>query len=380
MNFILAPDSFKESMTAKEACIAMEAGIRKILPHATCWQIPLADGGEGTMQALVDATGGQIYQQKVSDPLGKEVIGEYAILGDGETGIVELASASGLHLVPQEERNPGITSTYGTGQLIKAALAHDIKRLVIGIGGSATNDGGVGIAQALGVRFLDKGGNEIEQGGGNLHRIARIDTSKLITRPRSIQVEVACDVNNPLTGIQGASAIYGPQKGATPAMVAELDNGLRHYANMIREYLGKEVETVEGAGAAGGAGAGLMAFLDARLVKGIDLVLRYSGLEDKIKNADYIFTGEGSVDNQTVYGKTISGVTKLARQHHKPVIAFAGKVADIEALYEMGLTAVIGILPQVTTLEEALLNGKQNLAQATTAVVSVINYERNLRS
>ena len=372
MVFVLAPDSFKESLTAQEACEAMENGIQKVLPHAACVPVPMADGGEGTMRALVAATGGTIYQQQVTAPLGNYITGEYGILGDGETGVVELASASGLHLVTPEKRNPWLTTTYGTGELIKAALAHGIKKLIIGIGGSATNDGGVGIAQALGVSFFDKAGLEIGRGGGALSEIQTIDLSGLITRNTSLSVEVACDVTNPLTGELGASRVYGPQKGATESMILALDQGLKHYAAKIKEYLGKDVNNIAGAGAAGGAGAGLLAFLDANLVKGIELVINHSGLEEKIKAADYIFTGEGSIDQQTAYGKTISGIVTLAQKYNKPVIAFAGKVADQEALYQMGITAVFGIMPGVCTLEEALKAGKQNLENSVLAVVKLI--------
>jgi len=372
MVFVLAPDSFKESLTAQEACEAIENGIKKVLPQAACVPVPMADGGEGTMRALVAATGGTIYQQQVTAPLGNYITGEYGILGDGETGVVELASASGLHLVTPEKRNPWLTTTYGTGELIKAALAHGIKKLIIGIGGSATNDGGVGIAQALGVSFFDKAGLEIGRGGGALSEIQTIDLSGLITRNTSLSVEVACDVTNPLTGELGASRVYGPQKGATESMILALDQGLKHYAAKIKEYLGKDVNNIAGAGAAGGAGAGLLAFLDANLVKGIELVINHSGLEEKIKAADYIFTGEGSIDQQTAYGKTISGIVTLAQKYNKPVIAFAGKVADQEALYQMGITAVFGIMPGVCTLEEALKAGKQNLENSVLAVVKLI--------
>jgi len=372
MVFVLAPDSFKESLTAQEACEAIENGIKKVLPQAACVPVPMADGGEGTMRALVAATGGTIYQQQVTAPLGNYITGEYGILGDGETGVVELASASGLHLVPPEKRNPWLTTTYGTGELIKAALAHGIKKLIIGIGGSATNDGGVGIAQALGVSFFDKAGLEIGRGGGALSEIQTIDLSGLITRNTSLSVEVACDVTNPLTGELGASRVYGPQKGATESMILALDQGLKHYAAKIKEYLGKDVNNIAGAGAAGGAGAGLLAFLDANLVKGIELVINHSGLEEKIKAADYIFTGEGSIDQQTAYGKTISGIVTLAQKYNKPVIAFAGKVADQEALYQLGITGVFGIMPGVCTLEEALKAGKRNLENSVLAVVKLI--------
>ncbi|HUS02010.1 MAG TPA: glycerate kinase [Chitinophagaceae bacterium] len=374
MKFILAPDSFKECMTAKEACIAMEKGIKRIMPGAICVHVPLADGGEGTLHTMVALTGGNIFQQKVKDPLGNETAGEYGILGDNETGVVELASASGLHLVDVDKRNPLITTTYGTGELIKAALAHGIKKLVIGIGGSATNDGGAGIAQALGVKFLDKDGNEIGFGGGELNKIESIDTSGLIAIDKDVEIEVACDVTNPLTGKNGAAYIYGPQKGATKEMVEVLDRNLEHYTEKIKVYLYKDVKDMEGAGAAGGAGAGLMAFLNAKKVRGIDIILKYYNLEEKIKDADYIFTGEGSIDHQVAFGKTISGVIDLAKKYNKPVIAFAGNVEDADALYKLGITSVFGILPSVSTLKEALEGAKENLENTVYAVTKLIGF------
>lgn len=374
MKFILAPDSFKECMTAKEACMAMERGIKRIMPAAVCVQVPLADGGEGTLYTLVEVTGGKIYKLKVKDPLSNETLGEYGILGDGQTGIVELASASGLHLVPVEKRNPLITTTYGTGELIRAVLAHEIKKLVIGIGGSATNDGGAGIAQALGVKFLDKNGKEIGFGGGELNKIETIDTSALIVIDKDLEVEVACDVTNPLTGETGAATIYAPQKGASKEMVAALDRNLEHYANKLKEFLNKDLKNVEGAGAAGGTGAGLMAFLNAKKVKGVEVVLKYCKLEEKIRDADYVFTGEGSIDHQVVFGKTIPGVIALAKKYNKPVIAFAGNVKDVEALYRLGITSVFGILPSVGSLREALDGGKENLENCVYAVARLINH------
>lgn len=374
MKFILAPDSFKECMTAKEACMAMEKGIKRIMPEAICVQVPLADGGEGTLHTMVALTGGKIFQKKVKDPLGNETSGEYGILGDNETGVVELASASGLHLVDVEKRNPLITTTYGTGELIRAALAHGIKKLVIGIGGSATNDGGAGIAQALGVKFLDKDGKEIGFGGGELSKIESIDTSGLIMIDKDVEIEVACDVTNPLTGKNGAAYIYGPQKGATKQMAALLDRNLQHYADKLKEYLNKDVKNIEGGGAAGGAGAGLMAFLNAKKVSGVGLVLQYCNLEEKIKDADFVFTGEGRIDHQVAFGKTISGVIQLAEKYHKPVIVFAGNVNDIDFLYQLGITSVFGIVPSVSTLKEALEEGKENLENCVHSVTKLIDY------
>ena len=370
--FVLAPDSFKESISAQQACAALEKGIKKVFPEAVCHHVPMADGGEGTMHALVEATGGKIFNARVTGPLGSKVDATYGILGDGITGVLEMASASGLQLVKPEERNPLITTTYGTGEIIKMLLGQGVKKLVIGIGGSATNDGGAGIAQALGAKLTDKNGNEIKPGGGNLGLLEKIDPAEIKSLLDGIEVEVACDVTNPLTGPKGASAIYGPQKGATQEMVAQLDANLQHYAAVIRKQLGKEIEFTEGSGAAGGTGAGLMAFLNAKLVKGIDLVIKYSGLEAKVKEADYVFTGEGSVDHQTAFGKTISGIAGVTKKYNKPLIAFAGKVGEIDNLYETGVSAVFGILPTVCNIDEALLKGDQNLEKEAEQVCRLI--------
>ncbi|HEX7905817.1 MAG TPA: glycerate kinase [Chitinophagaceae bacterium] len=370
MKFILASDSFKECMTAKEACVAMEKGIKRIIPGARCVKVPLADGGEGTLNTLVEATGGKLFKQVVKGPLGDNTVAEYGILGDGQTGVIELASASGLHLVPIDKRNPLITTTYGTGELIKTVLSHGIKKLVIGIGGSATNDGGAGIAQALGVKLLDKNGKEIGFGGGELSRIKSIDSSGLIAIDAAI--EVACDVTNPLTGKDGAAQVYGPQKGATDEMITILDSNLEHYAAKLKEYLHKDVKNNEGAGAAGGTGAGLMAFLNAKKVSGVGLVLQHCRLEEKIRDADYVFTGEGRIDYQVAFGKTISGVIKLAKEYNKPVIAFAGDVHDTDLLYQLGITSVFGISPSGCTLKEALEGGKENLENCVYSVVKLI--------
>lgn len=371
---VLAPDSFKESITAKEACIAMERGIKKANSNIKCIHVPMADGGEGTMQSLVDATNGKIYSIKVVGPLGNEVEAQYGILGNGEIGILEMASASGIHLVPKGERNPLITTTYGTGQLIKACLDHGVKKLLIGIGGSATNDGGSGVIQALGGRLLDKEGNELGFGGGELGKLDLIDLSNFDSRLKEIEVEVACDVNNPLCGERGASNVFGPQKGATLEMVEILDRNLNHYAGEIKKQLGKDVLEVPGAGAAGGLGAGLMAFLNGTLKKGIEMVIEYAGLEEKVKSADMVWTGEGSIDFQTQYGKTPLGVAEVAKMYNKPVIALAGRVGEgVEVLYEKGIDSIFGIMRGVTTLEEALANGQDNIEKTSENIVRLIN-------
>ncbi|MDT9757016.1 glycerate kinase [Heyndrickxia coagulans] len=360
--FLLAPDSFKESMTAKEVCAAMEAGIKKAIPDAVCIQVPMADGGEGTVQSLVDATGGTIYQQTVTGPLGHPVTACYGILGDGETAVIEMASASGIHLVTKETKNPLVTTTYGTGELIKACLDKKVKQILIGIGGSATNDGGAGMAQALGVKFLDERGGMLPFGGGALGDLAEIDLAGLDPRLKEVQIFVASDVTNPLCGENGASHVFGPQKGATKEMVALLDTKLSHYAAIIKEQLGKDVAEVPGAGAAGGLGAGLMVFTDAVLKSGIELVVEYTGLEQKVKDADIVLTGEGSIDFQTQFGKTPYGVARAAKKHGKPVIAVAGYVGEqIDVLYEKGIDAIFGILPRPMALEDALQTGAANI-------------------
>ena len=371
---VLAPDSFKESMTAKEVCEAMERGIRKANSQIRCIHVPMADGGEGTMQSLVDATGGNIYTKEVVGPLGNNVVAKYGILGDGDIGVIEMASASGIHLVDSEKRNPLITTTFGTGQLIKACLDKGVKKLLIGIGGSATNDGGAGFIQALGGRLLDENGKDLSYGGGELAKLHTIDLSNLDERLKDVSVEVACDVNNPLCGKEGASYVFGPQKGATREMIEILDQNLSHYAEVIKEQLGKDVISKAGAGAAGGLGAGLMAFLDVKLKSGIEMVIEYANLEEKVRDADMVWTGEGSIDFQTQYGKTPLGVAMIAKKYNKPVIALAGRVGnDIDVLYDKGIDAIFGIMRGVTSIEEALVKGPENVEKTSENIIRLLN-------
>lgn len=360
--FVLAPDSFKESLTAKEVCQAMENGLRHAFPDSEYVHMPMADGGEGTVQSLVDATEGIIKELEVVGPLGNPVIAHYGILGDGVTGVVEMASASGIHLVSKEERNPLVTTTYGTGQLIKACLDEGVTQIIIGIGGSATNDGGAGMASALGASLLDEKGETIGLGGGELGKLAQIKVDQLDVRLSKVELLVACDVTNPLCGATGASYVFGPQKGANKEMTALLDTNLEHFAKLIEQQLAVNVLDIAGAGAAGGLGAGLLAFTKAKLEKGIDIVTNYTDLEKYVKEADYVFTGEGGMDNQTKYGKTPYGVAKIAQRHQKPVIGIAGHVGDgVEELYAEGFTAILGIVPSAITLEDALENGFKNV-------------------
>lgn len=371
---VLAPDSFKESMTAKEVCLAMEKGIKKVNSKINCIHVPMADGGEGTMQSLIDATNGEIYSLKVTGPLLNKVEAQYGILGDGEVGVIEMASASGIQLVPKEKRNPLVTTTYGTGELIKACLDKGVKKILIGIGGSSTNDGGFGAVKALGAKFLDEAEKDIGFGGGRLNKLKKIDLSELDTRLSEVEIEIASDVNNPLCGENGASNVFGPQKGATEDMIKVLDQNLKHYADVIQEQCHKDVVNMPGAGAAGGLGAGLVAFLDGKLEKGIELVIKYSGLEEKVKNCDLVFTGEGSIDFQTKFGKTPIGVAGVAKKYGKPVIALAGKVGDnIDDLYEGGIDSIFGIMRGSTSLEEALKDGRENVEKASENIMRLIN-------
>ncbi|MEQ8156146.1 MAG: glycerate kinase [Clostridiaceae bacterium] len=371
---VLAPDSFKESMTAKQACEAIGRGIKKVNKNIRCISVPMADGGEGTMQSLVDATDGKIYSLKVTGPMGNEVEAQYGVLGGGEIGILEMASASGIHLVSAKERNPLITTTYGTGQLIKACLDLGVRKILIGIGGSATNDGGAGVVQALGGRLLDKDGNELGFGGGELSKLETIDLSNFDSRLKDVSIEVACDVSNPLCGEKGASNVFGPQKGATEEMVEILDANLKHYADVIMTQLGKDVAELPGAGAAGGLGAGLMAFLNGTLKKGIDIVIQYTGLEEKVKEADMVWTGEGSIDFQTQFGKTPMGVASVSKKYNKPVVALAGRVgSNIDCLYEMGIDAIFGIMKGVTSLDEALAKGQENIEKTAEDIIRLMN-------
>lgn len=374
MKIILAPDSFKESMTGKEACEVIERGMKKIIPDLECISVPMADGGEGTTQSLVDATGGEFYTQRVLGPLGESVEARFGILGDGKTAILEMAAASGLELVPKEKRDATVTTTYGTGELIKAALDKNVETILIGIGGSATNDGGAGMIQALGGKLLDRDGKEIGFGGGELSKLEKIDLSNLDKRIKDTKIVVACDVQNPLTGPNGASHIFGKQKGADENQRELLDKNLKHYAEIIRKNIGKDVENIPGAGAAGGLGAGLMAFLSAELKKGIEIVIEYSNLEEKLQGADLVITGEGSIDGQTRFGKTPYGVAMMAKKYNIPVIALAGNVGkDIDVLYEYGFTAILSILPRVESLEKAILNGKDNLEYISKSIARMIS-------
>jgi glycerate kinase len=353
MKIVVAPDSFKGSLTAVEVSDAIEQGVREIFPEAEIVKIPMADGGDGTVQCLVNATGGEILREKVTGPLGDEVWASYGILGDKKTAVIEMAEASGLTLVPENKRNPLITTTYGTGQLIKFALDQGCRKMIIGIGGSATNDGGAGMVQALGAKLLDKEGEEIGFGGGELKKVFRIDTKYLDNRLSETKVLIASDVSNPLCGPKGASRVYGPQKGATPEMIKKLDESLAYFAEIIKRDLNKDIKDILGAGAAGGLGAGLMAFLDAELRPGIEIIIEIVKLEQAIKDTDLVITGEGKIDSQTIYGKAPIGVAKIAKKYNVPVIAVAAIISDdADIVYQHGIDNLIKVSEPPMSLTE----------------------------
>ena len=370
---VIAPDSFKESLSSMEVADQIEAGFRVIYPAADYIKLPIADGGEGTVAALVAATGGEVVSHRVTGPLGLEVDSFYGRCGNGATAVIEMAAASGLDLVPVEQRNPLITTSYGTGELIRHALDAGVRNLIIGIGGSATNDGGIGMLQALGAQLLDGDNQQIGNGGGALEGLQKIDISLLDARLKDCRIQVACDVDNPLTGSRGASAIFGPQKGATKAMIEVLDRNLGHFAELIRRDLGLDVENSSGAGAAGGMGAALLAFMNADLRPGVSIVVEAIKLADAVQGADLVITGEGRMDGQTVFGKAPIGVAKVAREYKVPVIGLAGSLgAGVEAVYEHGIDAVFSVVPGPCRLEDALVDARNNLKLSARNVAAVL--------
>lgn len=373
MRIIVAPDSFKGSLTAMEAAAAMRQGVLDALPDAEVLALPMADGGEGTTEALVAGTGGRLVPHVVTGPLGEPVEAAWGLLGDGETAVIEMAAASGLLLVPPDRRDPKVTTTYGTGELIRAALDRGVRRIVVGIGGSATNDGGVGMVQALGGRFLKADGSEVGRGGAALLDLERIDLSGLDPRLAEVELLVACDVDNPLTGPRGAAAVYGPQKGATPEDVVLLDRALTRMADVMARDLGRDVRERPGAGAAGGLGAGFLGFLGARLRPGIEVVIEATGLDQQLAGAGLVISGEGRTDGQTLAGKVPLGVARAAARHGVPVVVISGAVtADADALLEQGIHALLSIAPGPVTLDEAMARAGEWLRRATAQAMRLV--------
>lgn len=376
--FVLAPDSFKESLSAEQACHAMQRGIEQVFPDAMCIHMPMADGGEGTVDALLAALQGDQVNCIVMGPLAIQTIQSYfGVVDQGNTAVIEMAKANGIHLLSAESRNPLLTSTFGTGQMMVQALDLGVNKIIIGLGGSVTNDAGAGLAQALGVKFLDH--NDVEMaagiGGGQLNQIKSIDLSGLDPRLKHTEILIASDVNNPLCGKSGASEVFGPQKGATLKMVKQLDANLDYFAGMIEHELRIHVKHLAGAGAAGGLGFGLMAFAGAKVQSGAELIIQETHLAEKIAQADYVFTGEGSIDFQTQFGKTPWAVAQVAKRFNKPVIAFAGRVGDdIDSLYHQGFSQIISINPPNCDLQTALKNAEKNLTEKVYETSKSLSY------
>jgi glycerate kinase len=370
MKIVLAPNAFKEALSAREVCSAMEKGIRAAGYKGEIRAVPLADGGDGTIDALVAATGGGIRFVTAADPLGRPVAATFGLLGGGKTAVVEMAQASGLWRLTREERNPLRTSTKGTGELIRAAIEAGATTIIVGIGGSATVDGGVGMAEALGFRFLDSASNPVEANGGNLLKMNKIDQSCICSEIHRVGIRVACDVSSPLLGPQGAAKVFGPQKGATPEMVELLEKGLENLAHLWERDLGRSVANLPGAGAAGGLGAGLVAFCGAELVPGFDLVAEAAGLDGAMEGADLVFTGEGRVDQSTAYGKVPAGLARRAQAKKIPVVCLAGEVVgDMSELHKAGATAILSIVSGPTDRQTSIRETAKLLANTTEQVM-----------
>ena len=378
MHILIAPDSFKGSLAAKEAAQIMAASVKDVFPEATVKLLPMADGGEGTVQALVDYKGGKMMEMEVEGPLGDPVKAHYGVLADKKTAVIEMASASGLTLIEQNRRDPLRTSTYGTGQLIKKALEDGCEKIFVGIGGSATNDGGAGMAEALGVRFLDEAGNQVPKGGGALSRISKIDHTGLALELSEVEIIVLCDVDNPLTGKEGASYMYGPQKGADSATVKELDKNLLHFGQMIRKWCKVDVDALPGAGAAGGLGAGLIAFAKGRLVPGVECMLEMVEFEKHLIFSDLVITGEGRLDRQTARGKVIAGIGKAAKKHQVPVVAFAGEIVK-DGFEDYGLEAVFSIACGPIKRERLMAEAGNYLKSASLQALKTVRMGTKMR-
>ena len=382
MKIILAPDSFKGSLASMDVAAAMETGIKRVIPGAECIKIPMADGGEGTVRSLLDAAGGELISCTVKGPAGGRVNAGYGILADNRTAVIEMAAASGLSLVSGSSRNPLKTTTFGTGELMCHALDRGVETIILGIGGSATNDAGVGMAQALGAVFRDKGGRIIRQNGagGMLQDIASVDLQGLHPELRNTRVLVACDVDNPLSGKNGAAHVFAPQKGADAAMVKILDKNLKHLAGVIKRELGVDVDKVPGAGAAGGLGAGLLVFAGAELKSGIDIISKATSIETHLRTADLVFTGEGRVDFQTAFGKTPAGIARLAGEYGVPVVAIGGGLADDAGeAFKHGINGLEAAIARDMPLDEALANSGEYIANAAERAIRLIKIGRGMK-
>lgn len=370
MKILIAPQAFKGSISAVDAAAAMREGVLRVLPDAEVSAVAVADGGDGTLETLVEGSGGEIHHIEVTGPLGERRTAEWGAMGDGATAVIEMARTSGLALVPDEKRNPLVTTTFGLGEAIIHAIDAGYRRFIIGIGGSATNDAGAGMAQALGVRLLDSGGRDLEFGGAALSKLNNIDMSGLNDTVHSCEFLVACDVNNPLTGPTGASAIYGPQKGATPEMIESLDAALLHFAEVVRRDIGVEINDVPGSGAAGGLGGGMIAFANGELRAGVDIVLDTVRLDDYLTGCNLVITGEGSMDHSTIYNKAPVGVAERAKRLGIPVVGISGSLgAGFQDVHEHGIDALASITPGPMTLDEASERAEELISNATEQVL-----------
>ncbi|SIQ91873.1 glycerate kinase [Maribacter ulvicola] len=379
MNIVVAPDSFKECLSSKKVANAISKGVLKVMPNAEVFEIPISDGGEGLLETILSNTEGSLVAVEVMNPLSISIKATYGILRDNQTAIIEMATASGLELLTEEEKNPMVTSTYGTGQLIKDALDKGCTKIIIGLGGSATNDGGTGLVKALGGRFLNSRDEELTEGGGGLNQLFRIDVSNLDKRILDCEILVACDVSNPLTGFNGASWVYGKQKGGSDRDIELLDKNLSHYAAIIKRDLGLDILNEPGSGAAGGTGAALMAFLKADLVNGIELILKTIEIEKYIEKADLVLTGEGKIDEQTLSGKTIMGIATMAKQHNVPVIVLTGKVGEnIEEIYKMGVCGIYSIVNQPMKLTDAISGAANLIEECTMNIIATLQTFRTI--
>ena len=371
---IITPDSFKGSLTSMEVANAIEEGIKNVIPNCETVKIPIADGGEGTMDTLVNALKGKKIKIKAHDPLMRSIDVEYGLVENNKTAIIEMAIASGLPLLQKEEQNPSKTTTYGTGEIIKDALKRGCRSFLIGIGGSATNDAGTGMLKALGYRFIDKNGKESDGTGKSLQLICSIDDSAIMPELKEAEFKIACDVNNPFSGPNGAAYIFAKQKGADKQMVKDLDNGMESFRKLIEKENKIDLNAIPGTGAAGGLGGGFIAFLNAQLKPGIEMVLNAINFEKYLQNADLVITGEGKLDKQTAMGKAASGILDAAKKHNIPVIAIGGSIEDIEILIERGFASLFSILSVPTSTEEAMKkeNAKKNITQTIEQIIRTI--------
>ena len=374
MKIVIAPDSFKGSLTAAEAAEAIETGFRAVYPDAEYVKVPMADGGEGTVQSLVDATSGTIITQLVSGPMGDMVAGFFGILGDRQTAVIEMAAASGIHWVRPKERDVYLASSFGTGQLINAALDRGCDKLIVGLGGSATNDGGMGMMKALGAQFLDQEGVQLTADVRALLQLASIDLQYLDPRLDKTEIVVACDVDNPLCGENGAARVFGPQKGATEEDIAVLDQALTRYGDILSANAGRDIASEPGAGAAGGMGAAFIGLIDAVLKPGIDIVIEIVDLANSLVDANLVITGEGRIDNQTIHGKTPTGVAKVAKSCNLPVICITGSVEDgADFTHQLGIDEIYSVTEGDYDLTEVLIEAEHKLTQAAQKIAKSLN-------